>query len=185
MNENKILVIDIETTGFLPNGSIVECGIVELDLESGEIKEVFNSLLREPTFTEESWGSWIFSNSDLTAQEVCDAPEASLIYPQIQYVIDQYPTGVTAYNRNFDVDFLVSRGIRFGRLLPCPMLLLTPICKLPFPRGGSGFKFPKCEEAHRYLFPDVEYTEAHRGLSDATDEARIIYKLYTMGIFTL
>jgi len=30
--ENKILIIDIETTGFLPKGKIVEIGIVELDI---------------------------------------------------------------------------------------------------------------------------------------------------------
>ena len=183
---SKILVIDIETSNFLQKGgSIVEIGAVELDLSTGEITEVFNSLLREPTLTAKDREAWIFSNSDLTVEMVRDAPEASLVFPQVQYIIDQYPAGVTAYNRNFDVDFLVSRGIRFGKLLPCPMLLMTPICKLPFPRGGNGFKFPKCEEAHRYLFPDVEYTEAHRGLSDATDEARIVYKLYTMGIFKI
>lgn len=186
MNENKILVIDIETTNFLQKGgSIVEIGSVSLDLESGEITEVFNSLLREPILTAAHRDAWIFSNSDLTPEMVRDAPEASLIYPQVQYIIDHYPAGVTAYNRNFDVDFLVSRGIRFGKLLPCPMLLLTPICKLPFPRGGNGYKFPKCEEAYLYLFPESAYIEKHRGCDDAWHEAEICYELYRRGIFTI
>jgi DNA polymerase-3 subunit epsilon len=48
--ENIILVVDIETTGFLNQGGlIIEIGIVKLNLENGEISPAFNSLIREPT----------------------------------------------------------------------------------------------------------------------------------------
>jgi len=177
MNENKILVIDIETTQFLQKGgSIVEIGAVELNLDNGEITEVFNSLLREPILTAAHRDAWIFSNSDLTVEMVRDAPEASLIYPQVQYIIDQYPLGCTAYNRNFDVDFLVSRGIRFGKLLPCPMWLCQKL---------MGGKNPNVSKAYKFLFPESEYVEAHRGCDDAKHEAEICYELYKRGIFTI
>ena len=43
MNENKILIIDIETSAFIDEGGkILEVGIVELDLENGEKKILFN-----------------------------------------------------------------------------------------------------------------------------------------------
>lgn len=38
---NKILILDIETTGFLQQGGkIVEIGIVELDLSNGNKKKI-------------------------------------------------------------------------------------------------------------------------------------------------
>ena len=69
--EDKILVIDIETLGFREKGgSIVEVGAVSLDLETGEIQDVFNSLVREDILSarhrESSEYNWIFQNSDLT-----------------------------------------------------------------------------------------------------------------------
>ena len=47
----KIAVIDIETTGLdEENDLIIEIGIVELDLDSGNIRELFNSLISEKKF---------------------------------------------------------------------------------------------------------------------------------------
>lgn len=41
----KILVLDLETTGFLnENGKIVEIGIVELDLDTGDCKIIYNQV---------------------------------------------------------------------------------------------------------------------------------------------
>jgi DNA polymerase III epsilon subunit-like protein len=50
----RIGVIDIETTGFLKNGGkIVEVGIVELDLETGDKKIVFDEVTHEIGITKE------------------------------------------------------------------------------------------------------------------------------------
>ena len=47
----RIAVIDIETTGLdEENDLIIEIGIVELDLDSGNIRELFNSLIWEKKF---------------------------------------------------------------------------------------------------------------------------------------
>jgi len=186
MNENKILVLDIETTGFLKQGgSIVEIGIVDLDLTTGEISEVFSSLLREDILTakhhEEPYG-WIFRNSDLTTEDVREAPEASGVLAIVQDILNSYPLGCTAFNNKFDFDFLEDRGLRVTKL-PCPMLLSTDICKL---KGKFGkYKWPKVEEAFNFFFPDTEYIEQHRGLDDSKHEAMIVYELYKRGVFKM
>ena len=70
----EILVLDIETTGFLnQGGKIVEIGIVKLDLDSGAITPAYNSLIKEDglnaSHTRNGFG-WIFQNSDLDFEDV-------------------------------------------------------------------------------------------------------------------
>ena len=184
----KILVLDIETTGFLnQGGSIVEIGIVELNLDNGEIKEVYNSLCREKILSakhkEEPFG-WIFRNSDLTPEEVRKAPEFEKVKEEVQEILDQYPLGCTAFNNAFDFGFLRSRGFKIEGL-PCPMKLSTNICKIPNRNGYAGYKWPSVEEAFAFFFPDIDYTEKHRGADDAFHEAMIVHKLFQMNVFKL
>jgi len=184
----KIAVLDIETTGFLlEGGSIVEIGIVELNLDNGEIKIVYDSLCRETRLTakhrKEPFG-WIFRNSDLTPEEVRTAPPFDQVKNEVQAILNRYPAGATAFNKKFDFDYLKDRGLTIKEL-PCPMLLSTPICKLPNKYGYSDFKWPKVEEAFAHFFPDIEYVEKHRGADDAKHEAMIVYALYQQGIFKL
>lgn len=183
---NEILVLDIETTGFQnQGGSIVEIGIVSLNLDTGEIKEVFNSLLREDILTakhrEEPYG-WIFRNSDLTVDEVRKALPADNVFDEVQKILDSYPLGCTAYNNKFDFGFLRDRGIKI-KSLPCPMMLSTDICKIP--GRFDSYKWPSVEEAFAFFFPEEEYKEKHRGLDDAKHEAMIVYKLYQDGVFKI
>ena len=188
MDENKILILDIETTGFLPQGgSIVEIGIVELNLDTGEIIEIFQSLLREKIL---NWDhgkppyGWIFKNSDLTLEELRTAPNAYIIFSQVQEILNSYPIGCTAYNNKFDFGFLIDRGLKI-KILPCPMILSTDICKIPSRDSRSQYKWPSVEEAFKFFFPDSEYIEKHRGLDDAKHEAMIVYRLYQDGIFKI
>jgi DNA polymerase III alpha subunit (gram-positive type) len=184
--EKRILVLDIETTGFQrQGGSIIEIGIVELCLDTGDIKEVFSSLLRENILTakhkEKPFG-WIFENSDLTVEALREAPAAKEVFPKVQEILNNYPLGCTAFNKNFDFGFLRSRGIVINDL-PCPMILSTNICELPGQYGN--YKWPKVEEAFSHFFPEVEYTEKHRGADDAKHEAMIVYELYLRGTFKI
>lgn len=186
----KILILDIETTGFLKKGGkIVEVGIVELDLENGEKKILFDEVCWEKGITkEECDDSWIVANSTLTTDEIKASKSLNFHREQIQGIIDKHTLGATAYNNKFDFDFLKSRGFMFQRELPCPMLLSTDICKIPHKKGKNGKrrkgnKYPKVQEAYDFFFPDNEYIEKHRGADDAFYEADIVYKLYQMGIF--
>ena len=179
----KILIIDIETTGFLnQGGKIVEVGMVELNLENGETKVVFDKVTHEKGITRpEVENSWIISNSDLTVEDVRTSKRLDFLLPEIQDIINRYPLGATAFNRSFDFEFLVSRGIRFSKMLPCPMLESTDICKLPGKYGK--FKWPKVEEAYDHFFPNNSYAEKHRGADDAIHEAEIVYELYKLGVY--
>lgn len=185
----KILIQDIETTYFLDKGgSIIEIGIVELNLQNGEIKEIFNSLLKESILTQKHRKppfGWIFNNSDLTVEMVRNAPPAEEILPIVQTIINTYTNGCTAYNNDFDFSFLEDRGIKFPKKLPCPMKLCTPILKLKNSFHPNDYKWPSVEEAYKYFFPEIKYIEKHRGADDAKHEAEIVYKLYKMGIFKI
>lgn len=181
----KILVIDIETTGFQnQNGKIVEVGIVSLDLENGNIEPVFSSVVHErPITKKEVEESWIVQNGYMTVEEIQNSPTLKSKLEEIQWIVDSYPDGATAFNRAFDFNFLNSRGVSFPKMLPCPMLLATDVCKIPSRNGYSDYKWPKVEEAWKCFFPDIEHKELHRGADDAFHEAKIVYHLYKIGVF--
>jgi len=183
---HKILIIDIETTGFLKaGGKIVELGMVELDLNTGKIEVMLNAVTHESDMgIKELTTSWIFRNSDLTRKRVRGSNNFETHKKYIQNVVDNYPQGATAYNRSFDFDFLESRGISFIKKLPCPMIQSTPIVKLPskYPKYGP-YKWPSVEEAYEFFFPDSDYIEKHRAADDAIHEAKIIFELHKRGKF--
>lgn len=183
----KILILDIETTGFLQQGGkIVEVGIVELDLTNGDRKIIFNEVCHESGITlDEVQNSWIVKNSDLNMESIKYSGSLESKKPRIQKILDDYPLGATAFNNAFDFGFMENRGIKFPKKLPCPMKLSTDICKIPNQNGYGGFKWPKVEEAHKHFFGDVGYIEAHRGADDAYYEAEIVYELYKLGIFKI
>lgn len=179
----EVLIIDIETTGFLnAGGKIVEVGMVALDLDTGSKRIVFDSLCHErPITLEHVEQSWIVKNKYITVDEIRNSPQLTELLPEIQAVVNGYPAGATAFNRSFDFDFLESRGIQFPVKLPCPMILSTPICKCPN-RHRGGFKWPNVMEAYKHFFPDCEYDELHRGADDAMHEADIVYELHKLGL---
>ena len=182
----KILIVDLETTGFQnDNGKIVEIGLVVLDLETGNKTVLLDVTCREAGMTANDRSAWIFKNSSLTVESVRNAQDLSEIAPLVQRLIDLYPDGITAYNRNFDINFLQSRGFTFPKLLPCPMILCTSICKIPQKNGRGGYKFPKAQEAYDYFFPNSGFIEEHRGASDCLMEASIVHQLYKIGIFKI
>ena len=128
----KVAIVDIETTGFLNDGGlIVEVGIVELDLENGSTKVLYDKLVREPSYNHIHKDSWIFKNSNLTHNDVCCANPLEV--EEIKNILNKYPA--TAYNKKFDFDFLRSRGINNINELPCPMIVATDICKIKHPNG--------------------------------------------------
>jgi len=182
---NGIAVVDIETSGFQGQGGlIVEIGIVGLDLDTGEVTNEFDSIVKEDGFDEkhaESPFGWVFKNSDLKFEDVMKAPALTDLLPEIQAIFDKYPLGATAYNKRFDFGFLGSRGLNIKEL-SCIMLKATPIVNLPPNSGHGSPKWPKVEEAWDYFFPDVPYKEEHRALDDARHEALIAHEIYNLGV---
>lgn len=183
---SKILVLDIETTGFLNNGGeIVEIGIVELCLNSGDRKIIFDKVTHETGITrEEVENSWIVQNSSLTVEQVRRSPNLEVIRSEVQSIINMYPDGCTAYNNVFDFGFMEDRGFKFPKKLPCPMKLSTNICQIPAKRG-RGFKWPNVEEVYKFFTKKENFIEQHRGADDALHEAEIVFHLYQSGIFKI
>lgn len=182
----KILIVDIETTGFLQQGGkIVEVGIVELDLSNGNKQIIFDQVTHEKGITkEECEKSWIVKNSTLTVEDIRTSKSLDVLKPEIQYLINSYQYGTTAFNNAFDFGFMEHRGFIFPKKLACPMKISTNICKLP-KSNGFGYKWPKVEEAYEFFFGKTEYIEAHRGADDAYHEADIVYELYKRGLFKI
>lgn len=179
LEENSIILIDIETTGFNPKTScILEIGICKLDLNSGKIERLFDETIQEPKFTPKDANAWIFKNSNLRYEKILESKPLSYYRNEIQAIFDKYPA--TAYNKKFDFDFLKNRGFIIKEL-PCLMLSVTNIIKLPPRKRGTLYKWPSVEESWNYFFQNEPYVELHRGLDDAEHEARIAYRMFTLG----
>lgn len=55
----------------------------------------------------------------------------------------------------------------------CTMQALTPICKIPGPRGH---KWPKLQEAHKFFFNE-EFESAHDALADVQATVKLLQKI--------
>ena len=181
---NKIIVIDIETTGLKWRSDLIlEIGIIKLDLDTGDIIIKFDSYVREPEFGDKHRNSWIFKNSDLDFKGVENAPLLDDLRQGIQEIFLKYP--VTAFNKSFDLGFLKSRGFEFPNELPCIMKTSTNICKIPSPKRWKEYKWPTVQETWDFFFPNTKYIEKHRAADDAAHEAKILYELYQKGLISL
>lgn len=180
MNKN-ILIADIETTGFLPAGKIVEIGIVELCLCCGSKQIIYNKVFNPALPIEELEKTWIVQKGYMNTAEILLGAKIEDEIPVIQKIINDHPEGITAYNKRFDLDFLEKYGLDFFKTLTCPMLAATDLCKIPKANGHSGYKWPNVEECYKFLFPESDYIELHRGADDAMHEAEIVFKLNQLG----
>jgi len=180
----KIAVIDIETTGLRPiNSLILEIGIVELDLDTGNIMVIFDSHVREPSFGANDRHAWIFDNSDLSFEDIEKAPLLDEFKQELQEIFNTY--SITAFNISFDLGFLKARGFKFPNELPCIMISSTNICKIPHRNRGTGYKWPKAQEAWDFFFPNSDYIEKHRAADDAVHEAKILFEMVNRGLLPL
>lgn len=174
-----IIVVDIETTNFLHRGGlIVEIGIVKLDLKTGEIKMLYNELVKEKGFDHNHFDSWIFNNSDLKPWAVMKANP--LDHATLRKIFEQHLA--TAWNTSFDFSFLRDRALTIQEL-PCPMMMSAEYFAIK--RPTVGFKWAKVQEAWDKLFPEKYYLETHRGFDDAAHEAKIIHELYKRGVYKI
>ncbi len=174
--ENQIIIVlDIETTGFDPYlNMICEIGICTLNLLDGQIKPIFHIVCKEEN-KEFDDNSWIFQNSDLTTYTVRNAPYLHEYREELQGILNLGPC--TAYNQSFDFSFLNSRDFKIPKKFWDPMHRLIPILKIP---RYNGYKWPSVQEAYDFFFRKERYIESHRALDDAKHEAKIIYATYKL-----
>lgn len=179
----NIAVVDIETASINPrikfkveNDIICEIGIVKLDLESGEITNLFDQICHEEKCC--SPKSWIFKHSDLTYSEIAESTYLDDVKEEIQSIFNEYP--VTAWNQQYDFRRLEhpSRGFTINNKFWDPMIMLTNLIKIPHPHR-NGYKYPSVPEGWKYFNPDTKFVHKHRAIQDARDEAQIIYQAIT------
>ncbi len=169
----KILVVDLETTGFFAKSdAIVEIGISLVDTKTKKVKLVFDNVVKHGKF--KKWkhkDSWIFKNTTLTVEDVEKANSLRSYYKEIQTLFDKYP--MTAYNKSFDIRFLEANGFKV-KDVKCLMKTATQYSKLKNKKGGV--KVPSVEEIYNQFFMtgDEVYIEEHRAGADAMDEGKIL-----------
>lgn len=174
-----MIVGDVETTG-LPNDKkmehyIVEVGIILVDLENRQRFKALDTIVREEGFGEQHKNSWVFEHSDLTYEMILNAPSFESVKPQIQFLFDSFPA--TAFNSEFDFQFLRKAGINIDCEYPCIMKAGTQLFQIYAP---WGIKWPSVEEAWFYLFDD-RYIEQHRAYNDVEHETSIMFALKDLG----
>lgn len=91
-----------------------------------------------------------------------------------------------AHNLDFDLPILSAEMIRYSiraNTKPkkyCTMKGTTSLCKLP---GPYGYKWPKLEELHQFLF-GRSFEGAHDALEDVKATARCLFELRNRGHLT-
>ncbi|MEJ2127073.1 MAG: 3'-5' exonuclease [Candidatus Bathyarchaeota archaeon] len=176
----EILVIDLETANInskqnpwsLKNTLICEIGIVNLNLDTGEIKPIFNQTCKENDCPDPH--SWIFNHTDLTYDEVSNSTHFEEVKKQIQPILESKP--VTSWNQRFDFKHLENplRNLVIPTKFWDPMCTLNNFLKLNFRR--NGYKWLKVTEAFRYFYPNKKWKQNHRAIDDAQIEAEIIFE---------
>lgn len=92
---------------------------------------------------------------------------------------------VICHNYNFDQarilnELTIYKKVGYADLFKqtpwfCTMLHTTDICKLPKARG-TGYKWPKLQEAHKHFF-GAEFDGAHDALADLRATKRIYFEI--------
>ena len=179
---SEIIVLDIETTGLNPDCDLIlELGMVTLNLDNGQITEVFDQVFKDPKLTAKHRKAWIFENGFMELDEIRNAEPISAYMNEIQSIMNPFKGRITAWNRDFDSAFLEKNGFDLGQEMICPMRTSVDYFKI---EGNYGYKWPKAQEAWDILFPDTPKIEGHRGLDDSKMEAAIIFELYKRGVYS-
>ena len=169
----KILVVDIETTGFYVNSdAIVEIGIALVDTTTKSIELVFNNVVKHKKFNiKRHKNAWIFENTTLKPEDVEKAKTLESYFSEIQGLFDNYK--MTAYNKSFDIRFLEAAGFKMNDI-KCLMKTATQYSEYKDKNGNQ--KKPSVEEIYNQFFMKTGevYTEEHRAGADAKDEAKIL-----------
>ena len=178
-NSEKIAIIDIETTGFSKKfDKVVEIGIVELDIKTKEYKILFNSPVYEQ-------GVEIFIDNEITKKynidikEILEACSLESFRDILQLIFNCYR--ITAYNINFDLNFLESRGFEFPMAIKDIMgyarEILPKNSKYTFQYTYNYFYNSIKNGKSKYL-SERNYIEQHMAIDDAIYEAELLYFLY-------
>lgn len=113
----------------------------------------------------------------------------NIVYPAFRCALSHASLQV-AHNYDFDVQLMnigFSRQLKDAHIIMdsvpslCTMKKTTGICKISFPSGGRGYKWPTLEELHKFLFGE-SFEGAHDALVDVRATARCYFELKRRGL---
>ncbi len=187
-----IQIFDTETTGLPRNWKapmsdvdnwprVIQLAYLVFDDNGNEVTE-YNELIKPDGWTVPTEKFWIengFSQEESMAKGL-----------PIRAALDKFLTDynscrvLVAHNINYDHNVLGAELIRAGMKADhknrqiCTMTESTDLCKIP---GPYGFKWPRLEELHKYLFGEI-FDNAHDALADVRATARCLFELRRRGV---
>lgn len=151
-------VVDIETTGSIRDGQIIEIGAIKL--KGGEQIDSFSSLVFAPQVPDV-----IRELTGISTSMLCGAPTLSNVLPRFRdFLADSV---FVAHNVNFDYNFISQSMVRLG-LLP---LLNRKLCTVELSRRIIASKRYALDALKELL--NIENTH-HRAYSDAISAACLL-----------
>lgn len=157
--DERIIVIDFETTGLSANGGdrAIEVGAVAL--ENGQIVDRYQSLIN-PGF---SIDAFIASYTSISNAMLADAPDSEQVMPQLRDFIGD--SVLVAHNASFDRGFLEAEYSRLGYQTKHHFICSMRVARRLYPsapnhRLGTLVAYtevPECGQFHRAL-ADAEMT---------------------------
>jgi DNA polymerase-3 subunit alpha/DNA polymerase-3 subunit epsilon len=183
-----ILFLDTETTGINKAiDRIVQIAWIVADYE-GEISHEKNFIIKPDGFYIPKQSTAIHGITNDIAEKTGDS---------LEDVLDELITDaeeaeiLVAHNAAFDIGFLKGEFANLGIDFPfdelkiiCTMMSSTNYCRLQKLNGMPGYKRPKLEELHFFLFNEY-FNNAHDALADTEACMRCFYELVNLEIIPL
>lgn len=197
---NLILFFDTETTG-LPTKQpythpsqpkILQLGAA-LATPTGEILETINTLVK---IGDTPINPYALAAHGISAERAnAEGKDQAEVFSHF-HELAMSAEALACHNFNFDIKLFHITAAQLQEELPDSDLMMSEIadlpyyctmastinyCKLPFPSGRRGFKFPKLEELYRLLFNE-DFADAHDAMADITATMRCYFELKERGI---
>lgn len=191
LSDDLIYVLDTETTGLegAPKDIVVDVGICSANLQTGEVLDVYSSVLGYDTTDWDDYHkeAWIFQNTDMTLRMVEEAPAALDVIDDVRRLLRNRP--VTSYNTAYDFKkFLYEEPWSMqGWFLECSdiMLVAKDVCKLPSEYYGGDYRYPKLDYAYSTIVKGdpagINGKQDHRALSDARMASYLMLQMFRDG----
>ncbi len=190
-SRGRVLIFDTETNGLPANFRLPESDtsnwprIVQvawvLAEPDGTVFHQFKSLVKPSGFTIPLEAVRVHGIT--TEMALQHGNDLNWILDEFVKVVNASET-VVAHNAEFDRKVIGSEFIRCGRSNPlsskpiiCTMVNTTGLLKLP---GSRGYKWPKLEELHKFLF-GTSFAGAHDALADVNACRRCYFRLLSRG----
>lgn len=193
----EIYVIDTETTTTAfhdpryngPNGHIVEIGVAMLTVDPDHKRASMPMAICGHVFAdpEASGSEWCYRVAGVPFRAGGPTPD------KMDRKLAEVLKGklVTSFNQRFDRSMLERDMPLMSNVVTwAPDIMEAADTIEEIPRKAhdtaTGWRsWPSVQSTYDYLFPEDPYIEKHRALDDALLEAKILAKLFELGIYTL